>query len=247
MTNTKTFSNIALIFAGGTGARMQGAKLPKQFLELGNKPIIAHTINHFQNHPLIDAICVVCVKDWIDYFEHIVKENKFDKVFTTVPGGETGQQSIYNGLRAIENDARFNSDTVVLVHDGVRPLINEKVITKCIESVRTRGCTATTAPSVETVIEEKCGRVNQVLDRSVCKLARAPQSFFFTELLNAHKKAIKEGLDDFIDSVSLMSHYKHTIFTVEGPVENIKITTPADFFVFKGYSDMKEYEQLWNN
>lgn len=237
--------NIALIFAGGTGSRMGQVSLPKQFLLLGGKPIIAHTLDHFENHGLIDKIVVVCVNGWIDHLKSILKMNSYKKVSHIVKGGNTGQQSIYNGLDTISKTCEVDDETVVLIHDGVRPLIDESTITKCIDSVNKYGCTATTAPAVETIIEENNGKVVRVVNRSSCKLARAPQGFRFSEIFNAHKRAKEEGKVNFTDSISLMSHYGFEIYTVEGPSENIKITTRQDYFAFKGYMDYKEMGQLW--
>ncbi len=238
---------VVVIFAGGTGSRMQGSTVPKQFLELGGKPIIAHTIDHFEAHPEIDAIVVACIEEKISLLEDIVKKCGYSKVVSIVPGGKTGQESIFNGLLEFDRLGIPDEKTVVLVHDGVRPLIEAKTISDCISSVRLKGCTATVAPAVETVIEERDGCVERVINRSCCKLARAPQGFVFQELFDAHKRAIGEGKTDFIDSISLMSHYGHEIHTVEGPADNIKITTRRDFFAFKGYMDYKEMEQLWKS
>lgn len=240
-------NNIALLFAGGVGSRMHGAKTPKQFLKLGGKAIIAHTIDHFERHPLIDYIIVACVRSGIPTLNQIIKEERYEKIISVVPGGSTGQESIFNGLNEIERKQLANDNTVILVHDGVRPLIDEKTITSCIESVRTRGCTTTVAPAIETIIEEHNGQVDRIVDRSYCKLARAPQGFFFKDLYNNHKQAIADNNLDFIDSISLMSHYGYDIHTIEGPTDNIKITTRRDFFSFKGYMDYKEMEQLWEN
>ena len=224
---------------------MGGLSTPKQFLVLGGKPIIAHTLEHFERHPLVDQIVVVCIEQWIDHLKAVVSECGYAKVRSIVQGGRTGQESIYSGLRSIESDCRFDDNTVVLVHDGVRPLINGETITRCIDSVRNLGCTATVAPAVETIIEEAGGRVQRVVDRSRCKLARAPQGFLFKDLLCSHEQAIRDGISDFTDSISLMSHYGYDIFTVEGPSENIKITTRQDYFAFKGYMDYKEMGQFW--
>ena len=143
--------NIAVVFAGGVGQRMQTGGLPKQFMEIHDKPIIIHTIEHFEKHDEIDAIVIACVADWTDYMQELVDKYKITKVKRIVPGGETGQLSIYNGLvaakeyeaealakKAGENDSdRTDGEkTVVLIHDGVRPLINAKLISDCIASVK---------------------------------------------------------------------------------------------------------------
>lgn len=246
MPSTGTASCIALIFAGGVGSRMQGAKTPKQFLELGGKSIIAHTIDHFESHPMVDSIVVVSVGFGIPHMLEIVEKSHYTKVVSVVSGGLTGQDSIYNGLEEIENLAIAGDDTIVLVHDGVRPLIDGDTISSCIASVRTNGCTATVAPASETIIEEVDGKVERVVNRSLCKLARAPQGFLFSDLYAAHKKARAEGKHDYIDSISLMAHFGFEIHTIEGPADNIKITTRRDFFAYKGFVDYKEMEQLWS-
>lgn len=235
----------AVIFAGGMGSRMEGAQIPKQFLELGGKPIIIHTLEHFENHAEISGVVVVCVASWIDYFRDLVKKYHLNKILDVVPGGVTGQNSIFLGLDALNNTLSFNEDPIVLIHDGVRPLIDDATISNCITSVRTRGCTAIVAPSPETIIEVSNGRSINVLDRSACKFARAPQGFYFRQLFEAHLKARERNLNDFVDSISLMSYFGYPIYTVDGPIDNIKITSKQDFFAFKGYMDYKELEQLW--
>ena len=146
--------NVALIFAGGTGKRMRSGNTPKQFLELNGKPIIVHTIEHFDKHPQIDAIVVVCIEGWIDHLKSKLSEFGITKVASIVPGGTTGQGSIRNGLYEIRDKvAKDPSDTVVLIHDGVRPLINDKLISDNIESVRKNGNAITVVPAIETIIE----------------------------------------------------------------------------------------------
>lgn len=117
--------NIAVVFAGGVGKRMHTKDIPKQFLKLHNKPIIIHTLELFENHPEIDAIVVSCVSDWVGYLNDLVNKYNLKKVRKIVPGGKTGQESIYNGLKAAEEVGNRDKD-IVLIHDGVRPLINKK-------------------------------------------------------------------------------------------------------------------------
>lgn len=242
MYNDKIVNTV--IFAGGTGQRMEGSSIPKQFLQVGGKPILAHTIEAFQSHELVDKIVVVCYEPCIPECEGIISRFRFEKVIDVVPGGESGQDSIFNGLSALEA-AGAQSDEIVLIHDGVRPLIDAQTIAECIESVAAKGCTAVTTPATETTVVIENGEVEQIIDRSKCQLARAPQGFIFGELLAAHKKAIATGEHNWIDSVSLMASCGYRIHTVLGPVENIKITHPRDFYSFKAFLDMKESMQLW--
>lgn len=235
----------ALVFAGGIGSRMGNSNIPKQFLELGGRPIIDYTVEHFELHPEVDKIIIVCIESWIDFLKEYLERNHFGKIFKVVPGGETGSESILLGLKEIEKDKDRADNAVVLIHDGVRPLIDEETISKVVQSVRERGCTATVSSSPETVIEVINGEAVNVLDRSICKFARAPQGFDFQAVYAAYTKAKEEGFIDFVDSISLMNHYGKSIYTVEGPVDNIKITSRKDFFAFKGYMDYKEMGQLW--
>ena len=127
--------NIAVIFAGGIGTRMNSKALPKQFLKLYGKEIIIYTLEHFEKHPEIDAIAVACVEGWIPFLNELLEKYRFKKVKKVVPGGTTGQDSIYQGLKAAEAIVH-GEKSIVLVHDGVRPLINGELITNCIQAVR---------------------------------------------------------------------------------------------------------------
>lgn len=235
--------NCALIFAGGTGQRMNTKTRPKQFLELHGKPIILYTIEVFENHPAIDAIVVVCLEDWIPFLEKKLVHYDIEKVVAVVPGGATGQESIRHGLDALAE--RVGEEATVLVHDGVRPLISPDTISECIASVEERGSAITVTPAIETIVQEENGEVVNVIERQACRMAKAPQCFSLGELLNAHRRAQEDGLGDFIDSASLMRHYGHTLYTVEGTPENIKITTPSDFYIFRAFVDARESSQIF--
>lgn len=237
--------NIAVIFAGGIGTRMNSKALPKQFLKLYGKEIIIYTLEHFEKHPEIDAITVACVKDWIPFLNELVEKYQLKKVKKVVVGGTTGQDSIYQGLKAA-NEIVEGEKSIVLVHDGVRPLINQELITNCIRTVKEKGSAVTTAPVIETIIcSEEKRKVDGIINRSECLVARAPQCFWLSELLENHEKARKVGKLDFIDSASIMSYYGKELFIVEGPIENIKITTPMDFYTFRALFEARENSQLF--
>ena len=238
--------NTALIFAGGAGARMNTRTKPKQFLELNGKPIIIHTIDNFEYHPLIDAIVVVCLESWIPYMRELLVRYHMEKVKWVVPGGETGQQSIRNGLDALWSDETVPDDALVLIHDGVRPLINEDIISRNIACAEEYGNAITVTPAIETIINvTPADEVADILDRSKCRMARAPQTFRLSEIVNAHRQAIADGNCNMIDSAMLMSHYGTPLHIVEGPVENIKITTPSDFYIFRAIYEARENSQIW--
>lgn len=237
--------NIAVIFAGGTGKRMNTRSKPKQFLEMHGKPVLIYTLEIFQNHPLIDGIILVCLDSWIEYAKSLIHKYGISKVAKVVPGGNTGQESIYHGVKAAVE--LYGENHTVLIHDGVRPLVDEKTISECLAIVKKHGNAITVSPAIETVFlkNEKSDCVGKIFERSRCLMAKAPQCFVLKDIYEAHKKARKDGLLDFIDSATLMQHYGFELFMVEGPAENIKITTPSDFYIFRAIMDAKENSQIF--
>ena len=217
--------NIAVIFAGGTGTRMNSKDKPKQFLKMHDKPIIIHTLEKFQNNENIDAIVIACIKQWINHLLQLIEYYHISKVKRIVPGGETGQLSIYAGLNAAKDIAE-GKNAIVLIHDGVRPLINDDVINKNIASVMKNGSAITSVNVTETIMEiNDDASIKYIPDRTHSRLARAPQSFLLDEILDVHNKALLEGKKDFIDSCTMMSHYGKKLYLIDGPIENIKVTT----------------------
>ena len=195
--------NIAVIFAGGSGKRMHTKSRPKQFLEYQGKPIIIYTLELFDNHPMMDGIIVACVEEWIPFLEKMLKKFEINKVKKIVSGGETGQDSIFNGLVAAEGIADGKND-IVLIHDGVRPLITDQTITDNIEMVRNEGSCITCIPATETFIVSQPDGSLEIPTRADSLIARAPQSFYLKDIMTAHRQARAEGRHDFIDSCSMM-------------------------------------------
>lgn len=236
--------NIAIIFAGGTGQRMNSKTKPKQFLELHNKPIIIYTLEHFDQHELIDGIIVVCVEGWIGYCQSLIDKFHIEKVKAIIPGGETGMLSRFEGVKKAAE--LYSDDTICLMHDGVRPMIDHDIISRNIESVEKFGSGVTVAPAIETIaIRGADNKVGQIIDRSKCQMAKAPQSFRLGKLLNAHQKAVNSGMNDCIDTAYLMQLQGNDVYTVEGSTENIKITTPTDFYTFRALMDIRENSQIF--
>ena len=233
----------ALIFAGGSGSRMNSRARPKQFLQFYGKELIIHTLENFQNHPDVDGIVVVCIEDWIPYLNKLLEKYGVDKVRTVVPGGATGQESIYKGLCALKEFAP--NDSIVLVHDGVRPFVNETLISDCISCVKEHGSAITVTPAIETIVTTDNGKITSITDRSKCYHAKAPQCFLLGQLLEAHEKARAEHTAAMIDSASLMRWAGHELYTVQGNFDNIKITTPADFYTFKALYEVREQQQIF--
>jgi 2-C-methyl-D-erythritol 4-phosphate cytidylyltransferase len=236
--------NIALIFAGGSGIRMNSAAKPKQFLRLFGKEIIIHTIENFEKHPEINGIVVVCIESWIPFLKTLLDKFNISKVKWIVPGGKDGQESICNGLSAIRNTVL--DDAVVLIHDGVRPLISQELISDCIASVIARGNAITVTPEIETVVSlDNAGKITAITDRSKCFHAKAPQCFRMADIWHAHSRAGAEGIVGMIDSASLMRHYDYELYTVQGSYDNIKITTPYDFYIVRTLYEARENSQIF--
>ena len=237
--------NIGVIFAGGVGTRMHTKERPKQFLELYNKPIIIHTLEHFENNDEIDAVVVACVEDWIPYLKKLLHKFRIEKVKKIVPGGKTGQLSIYNGLKAAKEVAG-EEKAIVLIHDGVRPLINPELLSANIASVKEYGSAITAGIVKETIVVVSNNLdVEQVPSRAKSRVAKAPQSFWLEDILAVHEQALADGEDSFIDSCTLMKWYGKQLHMIDGPYENIKITTPDDFYTMRAILEAKENSQIY--
>lgn len=233
--------NHVVIFAGGIGSRMGNFDtLPKQFLKLNNKEIIVHTIERFQNNENIDNIYIACNKDWLDLMNELVIKYNLSKVTSIVEGGKTGQLSIYNGLLEAEKHMTSDDD-IVLIHDGVRPFIDNELINQNIESVEKFGSSISCAPATETImlVDENCF-LTDIQDRSLSYFAKAPQSFKLKNILACHRKALSENIDTFIDSCSLARYYNQPLHLIKCSSDNIKVTTPKDFYILQALFDFKE-------
>lgn len=225
--------NRVLIFAGGKGVRMKlENSTPKQFLKIKDKYIIIHTLEKFERCESIDDIVIVCLQGWIDELERSVKENNITKVSKILPGGLTGFDSRMNGLEYLTKSKTFSED-IVLIHDGVRPFIPNEVILENINCTKKFGNAITVAPLNETLIYTAT-KPNSIFQRNNCFLARAPQTFYAKEIYELYLKALNENRTDLIDSATIVDYYGKKLNYVVGPEENIKITTPLDFYIAKG-------------
>ena len=214
--------NIAAIFAGGSGVRM-GSGMPKQFLTINGQPIIIYTLELFDDHPDIDEIYIACKEDYIGKLKKYIDRYQIQKVTKIVPGGKTGLDSIYNILTAIREDN--DPDTVVLIHDGVRPFINSDIISRNIRS-------------------EHDDMIEEVIPRSVMYTAQAPQSFRLGDIIEAYDEVRKSGeQDSLVDSCSIYKKTGHDVAIVKGNRGNIKVTTPEDLYLFRGLLEYKETQQ----
>lgn len=225
--------NIAIIFAGGVGTRM-GAAIPKQFLEICGKPVLAHTLWLFQAHPEIDAIQIVAAKDCVSRVEEIVRRYEISKCCEIAEGGETAQDSIYNGLKTVA--AKHPADTIVLLHDGVRPYIKPEVISANIAGVKANGNAVTFTPCFETLVLSEDGqRISDIPPRRMSYSAQAPQSFRLGDILAAHEKIrqMPGGYTDMVDQATICWKLGIPINLVPGNRGNIKVTTPEDLLILE--------------
>lgn len=237
--------NIAIIFAGGSGVRM-GAGIPKQFLEINGVPILVHTIQLFQHHDEIDEIYLAVSAAHINYVEDLIEEFRLKKVVKIVPGGETAQDSIYHALKVVEEVNEEN--TIVLIHDGVRPFVSYDVISKNIESVKENGNAITCTPCFETVLISESGKVVETVPyRKDTYVAQAPQSFLLKDIMKAHNavRQLPTKYDNMVDACTIIRSQKMKAYMVEGNRGNIKVTTPEDVYLFRALLQYKENEQAF--
>lgn len=233
----------ALIFAGGTGQRMNSRSKPKQFLEMHGKPIIIYTLEHFEYHPEIDNILIICLQNWMKEMTGMLNRYGINKVVKIVPGGETGHDSIYNGLTAMEAFAK--EDDIVLIHDGVRPLINDDLISQNIAAVKRYGNAITAEAARESVVQSLDGKnIDCVLPREEMYVAKAPQAFYYGEILKIYKQANSDGIKS-VDSAHLCSLYKLPMHMLKSTRNNIKITDPADYYVYRALYEALEGQQIF--
>jgi len=241
--------NIAIIFAGGVGQRM-GADIPKQFLKVYDKEIIIHTIEKFQYTDQIDEIYVGCKEEYIPFLKELVKKYNITKIPEggIIPGGVTGQDTIYNILKKARE--HNDGDSIVLIHDGVRPLITDELIIENIENVKKFGTSITCCSCFETPIISVDGeKIDEVLKRDTVYMAKAPQCFHLDEILQAHEKVRNTELGynnkKIVDSCSLYMYIGNQVHLTEGNRENIKVTTVEDYISLLATLSVEDQKQIF--
>jgi len=218
--------NTAIILGAGAGRRFKG-EIPKQFLPLGQKSIIGHTVETFQRATSIESILVVVPEEWINRCAAELKAHTFHKVQDVIAGGETRQLSCWCALQYLKSDP----PQIVVVHDAVRPLVTEEMIEIAVQEGHegmTFGLRA-----VDTVVECIDGEIAEVLPRQQIYQIQTPQSFPFSILWNAHKKALEAEIRDASDDAGLVLRAGHRVKVLEGNPRNIKITDPVDLELAK--------------
>ncbi|WP_346708060.1 IspD/TarI family cytidylyltransferase [Massilistercora timonensis] len=237
--------NIAIIFAGGSGVRM-GAGVPKQFLEINGRPIIIHTLKLFQNHDMIDKIYIAVLEDYIPYMEELVEEFHISKTVKIIAGGATAQDSIYNALKEAEKENP--DDSIVLLHDGVRPFVSYDTIAKNIIGVKENGNAVTCTPCYETILLSHDGnQVDTVPYRKETFAAQAPQSFRLKDIIKAHDtvRSLPTRYENMVDACTIYRSQGLNVNMIEGNRGNIKVTTPEDVYMFRALLQYRENEQAF--
>lgn len=229
----------AIILAGGVGSRV-GAGRPKQFVEVLDKPVLAYTIETYQDHPEVDAIEVVCHASWTDYLEEMVQKYELTKVKWIVHGGNTFQESVMNGVNNLKD--KISSDDIVMVHYGAAPFTSHKILTEGIKVCREHGMSASCTPCYQLIgSNDGNGESRMWIDRDKLTQIACPQSFKYEYLLDVYQRAEEKGLLETIEphTTSLMYALGDTIYQSYGDQTNIKITTKEDFDMFEGFVLMK--------
>lgn len=229
----------ALIIAGGVGKRM-GMDIPKQFIMVDGKPIIIYTLESFQAHPDVDQILVVCKEGWDETLWGYVHQYKLDKVKWIIKGGTLGQYSINNGVQFLKD--LCDDDDIVVIHDGIRPLVDELVLSDVIVKAKEYGNAVTSMPYNEQIFVKKTEETTtQYIDRNTLRRVSTPQAYQFGKLSWAYDKAVAEdiGMTDSSYTNTMMVDLGETLHFAAGSDKNIKLTTTGDLHMFKDYLNMK--------
>ncbi len=224
-------SNIALIIAGGSGARMH-QDIPKQFITVNERPVIVYTLEAFQNHAEIDAIAVVCIEGWEQVLWAYANQFNITKLKYVVPGGKNGQDSIRNGIYELEK--HYSHSDIVLIHDAIRPMVSAEIISDCIIKTKKYGCGIATIPCAEAMIQTEDGLISTgSYPRDNLKRTQTPQGFPLGKICDIHRRALEKGITNSVASCTLMIEMGEQVYFSAGSEKNIKLTTVEDIDIFK--------------
>ncbi len=227
--------NIALIIAGGSGNRM-GQNIPKQFIHVYGKPVLLYTLEGFEKHPQIDAIEVVCLDGWQEALQAYAKQYNISKLKWIVTGGNSGQESIRNGVYNLEG--KCEEDDIVVVHDGIRPLVDESVLSDVIVTCKRYGNGVSSLPYNEQIfiIDDEIS-TTKYIPRETLRRVATPQAYRFGKLLWAYKRAFAEGIgiNGSHYTNTMMAELGERLYFAAGSDKNIKLTTMDDLELFKAY------------
>jgi 2-C-methyl-D-erythritol 4-phosphate cytidylyltransferase len=219
-----------IILAGGRGTRMGNAERPKQFLEIGGKPIIIHTIEKFAVQPDFEKIIVLCPKAWIEHTRDLIRKHIAlrDRI-VVIEGGASRNETLMNAIRYIEENHTLDEDTIIVTHDSVRPFVTRRMIEENIEATRKYGACDTVIPASDTIVESRDHQmITAVPDRAFLYQGQTPQSFHALKLKNLYESLTEEEKAILTDACKIYVIKGEPVHLVDGDVSNIKITYPAD-------------------
>lgn len=227
---------VAVIIAGGVGSRM-GADVPKQFIHVDGKPVLFYTLEAFQNHPMIDAIELVCIDGWQDVVESYKEQLGITKLKWIVPGGASGQESIRNGVYGLEG--KCAADDIVIIHDGIRPLVESEVLDDVIATAKRYGNGVTSMPYNEQIFivdEQQPTTTKKYIPRETLRRVATPQAYQFALVDQAYHEAFEKKIGIYGSSYTntMMVELGHRLYFAAGSDRNIKLTTPGDIAIFNG-------------
>ena len=224
---------VALLTAAGIGSRM-GQDIPKQFIHVNNKPLILYTLEAFERHPSIDEIVIVTLPNWMDVVKAYASQFNITKLKAIVPGGDTGQESIHNGLMAIK-DAHESENPIVMIHDGNRCLVSSEIISNSLAVYKKHGSAVAAIPCVEAVFYSRDGGLSSTtsIPREQLYRTQTPHTYALDKLLWAHEQAAEKGIENTAASCTLMQALGETVYFSKGAEKNMKITTTEDLDLFE--------------
>lgn len=234
--------NIALIIAGGVGNRM-GQDIPKQFINVYDKPVIIYTLEAFQKHPNINEIYVICLEGWHDILRAYAKQFEITKLKGVFNGGASAQESIRNGVMGMQ----AKDDDIVIIHDGVRPLVDASVLSDVIAKAQEFGNAVTSMPYNEQIFVKKDDASTvQYIPRDTLRRVSTPQAYKYSKLVWAYKKAFEEniGIGSSSYTNTMMVDLGETLYFAAGSDRNIKLTTKDNLEIFKAYLKMEKDDWL---
>lgn len=244
--------NIALILAGGVGNRL-GAKIPKQFIEVCGKPVLAYTIEAFERHPEIDAVLVACVKPYMNFMWEMKEKYGLSKLKWVCEGGDTFQGSVLNGIRYLED--KINRDDTVLIHFGASPFITGDIISDCIRVCKEKGNAISTTDfyllsgkkKTTSPVSDPENYTEEYINRDTIAIMNTPHAFRYGFVSDMYKEAIETGVIDTVEphTTTLMYAMGKKIYFALGNQLNIKITRKEDLDLFEGYVLMKQKRGEW--
>lgn len=234
--------NIAILTAAGSGTRMK-QDIPKQFLNIEDKPVIVYTMEAFQKHPDIDGIIVVCKSGWHEILRAYAKQFNITKLIDVVDGGNCGQESIKNGLMRAKQS--YKDDDIVIIHDGIRPMVSKEIISDNIDKCIKYGNAITAIPCAEAMLltDDDVSSASQI-NRDSLKRTQTPHAFKLGDIISAHEEAEKKGITNSVASCTLYVELGKKVYFSLGSEKNLKLTTPDDIEIFKALLKTKKADWM---